>query len=319
MSETSQALAILTGATGVIGEAIQRKLKADGYTVACISRSAFNSTTLNSETNNGTKSASNHFTLDLNETLNTQAQYSALEQLCKAHEEVLLVHCAPIWFLPPHVKELNTLGVKRVIAFSSTSIDGKASSDSAKEKQTISQLKTGEELSLSKCKEENINLTIFRPTMIYGEGQGENLGLIAKVINRFGVFPIIKQADGLRRPVHIGDLANAVSLAAKNPISYNKTYALSGREAMSYQNMVQRVFESLDKPVRFIVLPKWFYRLALRSLKTLAKLAGKSLDIDPNMVDRMQVNLDFSHSDASNDFAYQPDKFLPNSKDDLIK
>ena len=123
-----------------------------------------------------------------------------------------LVHCAPLWLLPQHIAALADAGVQRVIAFSSTSIEGKSLSSNSHEQKVVQLLSTSEQHIKTTAKSLNINLTLFRPTMIYGHGQGMNLAFIAKFIQKTGFFPVVTAASGLRRPVHADDLAQACLL-----------------------------------------------------------------------------------------------------------
>ena len=168
------------------------------------------------------------------------------------------------------------------------------------------------------CQHHQVALSIFRPTMIYGYGQGQNLSFIARIIKRFGVFIIANPANGLRQPVHADDLAQAVTQALYAPASYGRTYTLSGAETMTYKELVQRVFLALGVRPRIIGLNLSWYRLGLRSVSRIAKLLGRSLPIDPAMADRMQQDLSFSHQAATQDFDYTPDVFLPNAAADLL-
>jgi nucleoside-diphosphate-sugar epimerase len=235
-----------------------------------------------------------------------------------SEKESTLIHCAPIWFLAKHVPDLAASGVKRIIAFSSSSIEGKSSSSSVNEQKVVELLRQAEEQVTTYSRQGGIQLTIFRPTMIYGHGQGQNLAFIAKFIQRFGVFPIVTHAQGLRQPVHIDDLVSAAYLTLNKAESFGKTYNLSGGESLSYEMMIGRVFDVLGKKKCIPQLPLPIYRQALRALAHSAKLAGKTLPIDPSMADRMREDLSFDNYSAIKDFSFQPSMFLPNGKEDLL-
>ena len=225
-----------------------------------------------------------------------------------------LVHCAPIWLLPKHLVELHSLGIKRVIAFSSTSIDSKSSSSNPVEQSIVQQLEESEGFVKMFALKANMQVTIFRPTMIYGYGQGLNLAFIAKMIQRFGFFPIVTAAKGLRRPVHADDLAKAVCLALPVPASFNKTYVLSGAKVMSYDEMVRAVFAALKRPIRIVKLPLFVYRALILLASKIAKMP-----MTATMAERMRENLDFDSMPAQEDFGYSPGSFLPNGIDDILQ
>lgn len=332
---------IVTGATSVIGQPVLRQLRASGACVLEVSRQSYVSDNAVlawdlQSTNTGWKQSlqtslqqsiedSNEKMAEGSSEKSTVGSDSkAAEGSGKAKTDVdltnglSLVHCAPIWLLARHLEALIELGVNRIIAFSSSSIDGKANSTSASEQNIVRLLTEAEQQVSDICQRHQVALSIFRPTMIYGYGQGQNLSFIARVIKRCGLFVIANPANGLRQPVHADDLAQAVAQALYAPASYGRTYTLSGAETMTYKELVQRVFTALGVRPRIIGLNLSLYRLGLKSVSRMAKLLGKSLPIDPAMADRMQQDLSFSHQAAVQDFGYAPGTFLPNAAADLL-
>ena len=224
------------------------------------------------------------------------------------------VHCAPAWLLPSHLPDLVNIGVHRIIVFSSTSIEGKSNSNSQHDQGIVQLLKAAENEAWQHVQSEAINLSVFRPTMIYGYGYGENLAFIASMIQRFGFFPVVTGAKGLRKPVHADDLANAVCLALFNQDSFGKTYNLSGLEEFSYEQMIQRLFHALGKKPRVVRLPLPVYRFLIKLVVKFMKIP-----INPSMADRMREDLNFDSDAAVRDFAYAPGKFLPNGAQDIMR
>ncbi len=285
---------LILGATSIIGKPLVTKLRNRGDKVIEVSRT--------------TSDDEQHCRWDLT------AQKLNETPLMKNKGDIsVLIHCAPIWFLPNHLPDLIDLGIKRIIVFSSTSIDGKSQSVSPHEQHIVQLLKDAESEIWQLTQAHDIDVTIFRPTMIYGYGQGFNLAFIAKVIQRFGVFPMVIGAKGLRRPVHADDLANAVCLALQNEKSHGKTYVLSGSQVMTYESMVRQIFSVLGKKPKILKLPLVIYR-------GLITMANKmmNLPIDAAMADRMQENLDFDSRPAQIDFAYAPAQFLANGVIDIL-
>lgn len=302
---------IVTGASSIIGLPLlhfleKHCLENQSYTVIKVSRS---------ENFQVSSIISKNISWDMQQ---QKLSDTLLFEQLRLKKESTLIHCAPIWFLMDHVIDLASAGIKRIIAFSSSSIEGKANSSSQHE-QAIVTLLSDAEKKIEVCSQQSgIQLTIFRPTMIYGYGHGQNLAFMAKCIQKFGIFPIVTHATGLRRPVHANDLANAACLALENPNTFDKIYNLSGAQEMTYEMMVSEVFKALGKPIRMPKIPLPLYRQSLKMLSQSAKLIGKSLSIDPAMADRMREDLNFDNDLAIQDFAYAPSAFLPNGKQDLL-
>lgn len=219
-----------------------------------------------------------------------------------------LIHTASLWLLPGWLEKFHARGVRRVIAFSSTSRFTKQASASAYELEVVNKLIAAEEHVATECERLGMAWTIFRPTLIYGGAGGDrNVADIARLIRRFGFFPLFGSAGGRRQPVHARDLALACVQSLNAPASYNKAYNLSGGETMAYADMVRRIFETLSRQPRFVRIPLVAFRLAVK----LARLHPRFAHLTPDMALRMQADLVFDHSDATRDFGYKPGPFDP--------
>lgn len=219
-----------------------------------------------------------------------------------------LIHTASLWLLPGWLEKFYARGVRRVIAFSSTSRFTKRASASGYEQEVVTKLIAAEEHIASECERLGIAWTIFRPTLIYGGAGGDrNVADIARLIRKFGFFPLFGTASGLRQPVNARDLAMACMQSLNKPASYNKAYNLSGGETLAYADMVRRIFETLGCRPVFIRIPIAAFRLAV----SVARLHPRFAHLTPDMALRMQSDLVFDHGDATRDFGYCPGKFDP--------
>lgn len=286
---------LLTGVNGVVGHPLKARLLQDKFNVYCVSR-----TQKSSDVNNA-------IYWDLQETISSQT----LQQLTTAATDTL-IHCAPIWLLPNHLNDLKAIGIRRIVVFSSSSVVSKRNSNDVSENQLVQQLSDSEDKLKQYCGEQDIALTIFRPSMIYGYCRDQNITHLAKFIKRYGFMFVVGQATGLRQPVHADDLVEASIKVFSNPTSFGKTYHLAGDEALTYKQMVERVFKGLNKHPRVISLPLTLFRLALK----IAALSGR-FSYTPEMADRMSQNLNYDNSAARTDFDYAPQTFLSRPERDL--
>jgi nucleoside-diphosphate-sugar epimerase len=219
-----------------------------------------------------------------------------------------LIHTASLWLLPGWIEKFHARGVRRVIAFSSTSRFTKRASASDYEQGVVDKLIAAEEHVAAECERVGMAWTIFRPTLIYGGAGGDrNVADIARLIRKFGFFPMFGSASGRRQPVNAADLAQACVLSLEMPASYNKAYNLSGGETLAYIDMVKRIFETLGRQPRFVRIPMPAFRLAVK----LARLHPRFAHLTPDMALRMQADLVFDHSEATRDFGYRPGRFDP--------
>jgi GT2 family glycosyltransferase/nucleoside-diphosphate-sugar epimerase len=216
----------------------------------------------------------------------------------------ILVHIASIWYLPAQIPALAAGGVKRIIAFSSTSIEGKASAKNEYEIDLVDKLKKSEADIARLCNEHDIKYTIIRPTMIYGLGLDNNIARIARTLRKYNVFPLYGAAKGKRMPVHADDLATAVLQSSVHPYAEGKTYNLSGASEISYIDMVNHIAMVLGIDPRIIRPP-----LLPTMLDWLGKLYG-ARNLTGDMAVRMNQDLVFDHSPATQDFGYSPRPFV---------
>lgn len=279
----------MTGATSVIGHYLIPLLLEAGIEVVACSRRQRSATASDGKLQ--------WFTMDMSE----EDCFAALGQLDG------WVHLAALPLAIPHLHHAQNSGIKRLIAFSSTSIYTKTDSSDEAERMLIGQILAAEKELDEQCRKALISWTLFRPTMIYGAGKDKNIGFIRSMINRFGVFPVIGCGDALRQPVHAEDLASACLLVMDSGKANNKAYNLSGGEQLSYRRMVERVFLASGKPAKIIHLPAGLIKVGLSILR----LVPKYRYLNRAMVDRMQRDMIFSHDAARDDFAYSPRQFEP--------
>lgn len=211
----------------------------------------------------------------------------------------------PIWLLPDALPALKAAGVTRLVAFSSTSVVGKARSSDQGERAVAARLAEAEAAVRTFCDANGIGWTILRPTMIYSEGLDGNVSRLARIAERFKVVPLAGAGRGLRQPVHAEDLAWAALAAAASPVTAGRAYDLPGGETLTYKQMVERIFLGLDRTPRVLCAPAALWRLAFR-------LAGPRLrGATAAMGERMSQDLTFDGEPAARDFGWAPRSFKP--------
>lgn len=281
---------IVTGASSQIGFFLLPMLIEHGYNVYAISRHQEHQKHSNDAKVIWIKS-------DINTNINLE----------KIDNPSSLIHIAPLWTLPKLLPSIATASVSRIIAFSSTSIYGKATSSNPHETKTVDRLKEAEEKIRVYCNKNDVFWTLFLPTLIYTPGMDQNITTIANFIKRFRFFPVIGKGAGLRQPVRATDLATAVVSALTNSSTFNKTYILAGGEVLTYHQMVERIFGALKMRPRFISIPPTLYKAALLAISSIPKYRH----ITPQMADRMNINMSYDISPAVKDFGYHPSEFHP--------
>ncbi len=217
-----------------------------------------------------------------------------------------LVHAAPLWLAPRVISDLVPAGVRRVVAFGSTSRFTKLSSPDADERALALRLAEAESALERACSAAGAAWTILRPTLIYGGGFDRNVSTIAAFARRFRFFPVVGGGRGRRQPVHADDLALACLSALERATADGRAYDLGGGSTLSYREMVTAIFEGLGRPPRIVDVPLPLARAGLRALRLLPGLRH----LRAAMADRAGEDLCFDHAEAARDLGYAPRPFV---------
>ena len=117
--------------------------------------------------------------------------------------------------------------------------------------------------------------TIFRPSVIFGEGDAF-LNLFAKLVRWFPVVPLAG-AHARFQPVWVEDVARAFAASAGNPDAFGKTFELCGPKAYTLRELVERVGATTGHAARVMPLPGALARLQAAVLE---RLPGKLMTRD---------------------------------------
>lgn len=229
----------------------------------------------------------------------------------KDYKADALIHCAPLWLLDPLLTPVFNAKVKRVIAFSSTSVFVKLYSSNKNERQLVEKLEKAELNLADRCRKSGGSFTILRPTMIYGLGLDENVTKVAEIAQRYHFFPLYPPAKGRRQPVHADDLAQLALNNLDNAKTFNKSYNIGGGEVLTYQAMVEKIFGAMGQTPRTVM-----FKYLPEVLDILGKwlLGGK---VNGEMARRMNEDMLFLDSAKHRDFSFKFRDFLVRGKRDL--
>ncbi len=217
------------------------------------------------------------------------------------------LHAAPIWVIAQFDGAIEALRPARLVAIGSSSIETKRDSASRSERETVARLERGERVVLQLGERSGAAVTLFRPSMIYGNANNENIAFIGRWLRRLRMFPLVGAGSGRRQPVHAEDVAKSCLAVLDNPRTFGRLYYLAGSEVVEFKEMIERIFASASIRPTFVTVPAG-------ALRVLIAVAGKVPGLGfltPAMVDRVNQDLVFDISPARNDFGYAPRRFDP--------
>lgn len=156
------------------------------------------------------------------------------------------------------------------------------------------------------AKNNNIKLTILRPTMIYGTTTDRNISIFIKMVDKLPILPVVDGAHYELQPVHCGDLGKAFYQVLVNPdICDNHDYILSGGAPIELREIFVQIAKNLGVKRSFVNCP---FSIAYTGawiiyLFTLCKIDFRE------RVQRLCEPRIFSHDEAKKDFGYSPRTF----------
>ena len=117
---------------------------------------------------------------------------------------------------------------------------------------------------------EKIDITILRPTMIYGDICDHNISKFIKMMDKMKIYPLIAGGRAKIQPVNARDLGRAYyQVLVNDEKTKNQDYNLSGEEPISIKDMLKNISYILNKKTLFIPIPLYFSVFCAYILKIL--------------------------------------------------
>ncbi len=111
--------------------------------------------------------------------------------------------------------------------------------------------------------------TIFRPSVIFGPGDGfiNPLALLVK----FPVTPVVGDGQSRFMPTSVGEVAEVFAGAIGNPLRFGQTYELGGAKIYTFEQMLDAIGNELGKHHPRIKVPVALISLVVRLSKPLPR------------------------------------------------
>ncbi len=155
-----------------------------------------------------------------------------------------------------------------------------------------------------RIRKSNLEWTILRPTMIYGDPRDRNLSRLLPLLRRAPVVPV-PGAGHLQQPVHAADVADAVLAAAVRPAAAGHTYDVAGPEPLTFAELLRTSARAVASRTRFVPVPLSPVIVAARGYE----LLSKNPKIRVEQLRRLAEDKAFAIDDAIRDLDYAPRPF----------
>ncbi|HLP76685.1 MAG TPA: complex I NDUFA9 subunit family protein [Candidatus Paceibacterota bacterium] len=154
-----------------------------------------------------------------------------------------------------------------------------------------------------------LNWTIFRPSIIYGPGDGF-VNLFAKIARRSPAVPLIGGGHTRFQPVPVEAVAKAFVGALSKPEAINQTYDLCGPETLTVKQIVETVLQVTGRRRLMLPLPFGVARFQAALLEYLfARCLHKAPPLNRDQVLMLQEDNVGDGSTAAREFKLQMPEF----------
>lgn len=154
------------------------------------------------------------------------------------------------------------------------------------------------------CSENNVNLTILRPSLIAGPKAPGNLGAMVGGI-KSGKYLSIAGGQARKSVLMVEDIANLVTLSLNKGGIYN----VCDDNHPSFRELEQIIARQLNKSLP-LNIPYWF----AKSLALCGDLLGNKAPINSLKLEKITKSLTFSNEKAKRELGWQPIDVLSNYK-----
>ncbi len=100
-----------------------------------------------------------------------------------------------------------------------------------------------------------MEVVIVRPPLVYGPGVKANFAAMAGAVRMGLPLPLGSVTGNRRSLVAIDNLVDLLAICARHPAAANRTFLVSDGEDLSTADLLRRVAQAMNKPVRLIPLP----------------------------------------------------------------
>jgi nucleoside-diphosphate-sugar epimerase len=137
---------------------------------------------------------------------------------------------------------LEKIGIKRAFCLTTTAVFSKF--------HTYSLLYRKIEDEILKS---SIDITILRPSMIYGNENDHNMHKLLKFMAYCPFFPIFGDGEALMQPVHVYDLAASIVYALEKDA--RGVFNIAGPSPITYKNVLDECANALHRRIIFFHIP----------------------------------------------------------------
>lgn len=159
------------------------------------------------------------------------------------------------------VASMKTAGIRRLLHMSAMGTSPDSPSEYGRSKAAGEAVVRGS----------GLDWTIFRPSIIFGPGDGF-VSLLAPIVAKNPLFvPVIGKGETKFQPVSVYDVARIFADALGKPETIGRTFEVGGPEVLTLNEVYREIAAAIGKPRKPLLhLPLWWGRVLARVFESLA-------------------------------------------------
>jgi len=158
---------------------------------------------------------------------------------------------------------------------------------------------------------------VLRLSMVYGPIDKGNLPRMIHAIAK-GRFPPLPELGNQRSMVHVDDVVRAAMLVAERPEAAGGTYILTDGHAYSTRQMYEWICESLGKSIPAWYVPTFALRLLALTGDGIGALRGKRFVFDSDAMEKLVGSACYSSALIQKDLGFRPERNLRESLGEIV-
>ncbi len=253
---------LVTGANGFVGRALVAGLEADGVAVEAATRQRV-----------GDLGASTDWTAALSAcsaVIHLAARVHVMRD--EVSDPLLAFRAVNVDGTLNLARQAAQAGVRRFVFLSSIKVNGEGreapyrEGDAAGPQNPYAISKWEAEQGLRQIElETGMEVVVLRPPLVYGPGVKANFLRLLVAVDKGWPLPL-GAVENRRSLLYLGNLVDAIQLCLVHPAAAGRTYLLSDDEDVSTPELIRRLAQVMERPVRLLAVPPAWFELGGRVL-----------------------------------------------------
>jgi nucleoside-diphosphate-sugar epimerase len=311
--------ALITGASGFIGQRLCSNLKKEGWYVQALLRNPASGPWHETVIGDLENLTPGDITEGIDTVFHLAGKAHALSESKQDEKEYFRINAEGTRRILEAAKSSR---VRRFVFFSSVKAMNEGSSDCLDEASPCLPVTP---YGKSKLEAERLVLegnyvpepVVLRLSMVYGPSPKGNLPLMIETVAK-GRFPPIPEFGNKRSMVHVEDVVQAAILAGEKPEAIGQTYIVTDGRPYSTRELYEWICQALGKPIPGWQVPKVMFRGLAKIGDAIGALQGRRFMFDSDTLEKLAGSACYSSQKIEQELDFRAHHHLNKSLQEII-